>query len=54
MSVRPVLVSLFAALLVLTTVGCSVFDEAVAAPNATSAASQYITYVAKSSETLLP
>ena len=52
MFLRPVLVSLFAALLVFTTVGCSVFDEAVAAPNATPPASQNITYVVQSGETL--
>ena len=40
------------ALLTLTTVGCNVLDEAVAAPNATPAAADYITYVVQSGETL--
>jgi uncharacterized protein YkwD len=49
---RPFLVSFLVTLLALTTVGCSVFDEAVAAPNATPVATQYITYVVPSGETL--
>ena len=49
---RPVLVSLFVVLLALSMVGCSVLDEAVAAPNATPAAAEDITYVVKPGETM--
>ena len=49
---RTVLGSFLVALLILTTVGCAAFDEAVAAPNATPAAAEYITYVVQSGETL--
>ena len=49
---RPVLVSFFVGLLVLTTAGCSVLDEAIAASNATPVSSEYITYVVQPGETL--
>ncbi len=39
-------------MLVFATVGCSVIDEAIAAPNATPATPQYIMYVVQPGETL--
>src|SRR5512135_646434 len=38
--------------MVLSTAGCSVLGEAIAAPNATPASSQFITYVVQPGETL--
>jgi uncharacterized protein YkwD len=49
---RSTLVSFCVALLVLTSVGCGILDEAVAAPNVTPAVTTYITYVVQPGETL--